>query len=287
MLSLLKAFSIFDINNLSRMPKISKALRAIGLLLRNPRLLNLILEEDQHWRRIVTKRYNLPLGLPVKRAEDLFGDFHEVVEPFAILDGGSLPTDLALLKKLARRMPQCSYFEIGTWRGESIANVAEAAKECYTLNLSSQELKEKGFDKNYISQTGFYSSGLPNVKHLEGNSLTFDFGSLEKKFDLVFIDGDHHYDLVKNDTEKVFNHLVHDKSIVVWHDYACNPEKVRFEVLAGILDGSPEEVHNQLFHVAHTLCAVYLPGHSGGTALKTTETPLGSFRIDLDFKKTT
>jgi len=59
-------------------------------------------------------------------------------------------------------------------------------------------------------------------------------------FDVLFIDGDHRYDYVKNDTAKVFRHLVHNKSIVLWHDYAYSPGQVRYEVLAGILDGVPE-----------------------------------------------
>jgi hypothetical protein len=63
------------------------------------------------------------------------------------------------------------------------------------------------------------------ILHLEGNTKTFDFAGLGKKYDLIFIDGDHSYEMVKHDTEQVFKHLVHDNSVVVWHDYAYNPEK--------------------------------------------------------------
>ena len=77
-----------------------------------------------------------------------------------------------------------------------------------------------------------------------------DFEALNKKFDLIFIDGDHHYEMVRNDTAKVFQSLFHSGSTVVWHDYAFNPEKIRFEVLAGILDGCPTEFHHQGFQEA-------------------------------------
>jgi len=239
--------------------KLSKTIAAIGQVIRNPWLLNKVLDDDRNWKRKISRWPGTENGFPVIMPWALFGDFNETVSPFAFLDGGSLPTDLALLKKLARKIKDCSYFEIGTWRGESAANVASVARECFTLNLSAAEMKGMGLPEDYINQHGAFSRNLPNVTHLEGNTRSYDFAALQRKFDLVFIDGDHHFEMVKNDTEKVFQHLVHEKSIVVWHDYARNPEKVRFEVMAGILAGSPEHLHDKLFHIAHTLCAVFLP----------------------------
>jgi hypothetical protein len=146
------------------------------------------------------------------------------------------------------------------------------------------EMRATGLSEKYIRLHGFFSKGLQNVIHLQGNSKTFEFQSPGRKFDLVFIDGDHRYEMVKNDTHKIFRHLVHEKTIVVWHDYARNPETVRFEVLAGILDGSPYEIHGNLFHVANTLCAVYLPGKTGGRFPEVPVEPEGSFSIELRLK---
>lgn len=269
------------------MPRVSKAFRAISLLVRNPWLLNKVLEEDLYWKNEVVKSFGFGNGLPVIQAELLFGDFSETVDPYAFLDGGSLPTDLALLKKLARGIPRCSYFEIGTWRGESAANVASVAETCYTLNLSSDEMKKMGMSQSYIDQHRHYSRHIPNITHLEGNTLSFDFRDLNRKFDLIFIDGDHHFDMVYNDTEKVFMNLIHENSIVVWHDYARNPETIRFEVLAGILNGCPSSCHRHIFHIANTLCAVYLPGKTGGEPLDIPVKPSGSFKVDIRFNKMT
>lgn len=267
------------------MTKFLKAVRAITAIIRNPWLLNRVLDEDNSWRRSITKKYNRQDGLPVIRPEEIFGDFDETISPFAFLDGGSLPTDLVLLKKLARQIPNCNYFEIGTWRGESVANVASIAEHCYTLNLSDDEMHKQGLNQRYIDLHRFYSKNLENVNHLAGNTLSFDFQSLNRKFDLVFIDGDHRYEMVKNDTEKVFQHLVHDKSIVVWHDYGRNPETVRYEVMAGILDGCPKSFHPHLFHVAHTLCAAYIPDLTGGKPLETPLEPSGAFDIHIRFNQ--
>jgi predicted O-methyltransferase YrrM len=267
------------------MLKISKAIRAISLLIRNPWLLNKVLEEDRHWKNEVNDKYGFQYGLPVISADELFGDFSETVDPFAFLDGSSLPTDLALLKKLARRIPHCAYFEIGTWRGESVANIASVAETCYSLNLSGEEMKQMGLNQRYIDLHRYYSKNIPNVTHLEGNTLSFDFQSLNHKFDLVFIDGDHRFEMVKNDTKKVIRHLTGENSVVVWHDYARNPETIRYEVLAGILEGCPSSYHQHIFHVENTLCAVYLPGHSGGRRLETPVEPSGFFQVDIRFHK--
>jgi hypothetical protein len=111
----------------------------------------------------------------------------------------------------------------------------------------------------YIELHGFFSRGLPNVQHLHGNSATFDMAGLGQRFDLIFIDGDHHYESVRTDTRRVFEHLVHPRTIVVWHDAATQPGQPRWEVLAGILAGLPEATGGQLVQVENTLCALYSP----------------------------
>ena len=235
----------------------TKLFMIIKQLVRKPWLLNKVLEAEDAWISYVSSKHGLRNGLPAIRASQITGTFEGRVHPIAFLDGASLPTDLLLLRLLAQKFNDCRYFEIGTWRGESVANVAEVAGECYTLNLSDEQMRSMGMNERYISLHRFFSRNLPNVVHLEGDSRNFDFSSLDKKFDLVFIDGDHHYEMVKNDTEKVFRHLVHPGSIVVWHDYARNPETIRHEVLAGILDGAPAQYHGNIYYVENTLCAVY------------------------------
>jgi predicted O-methyltransferase YrrM len=241
--------------------KVLKSLKALAILARKPYLLNLVLDENDQWRNRFTSRYPDKEKLRMISLADLLGTIHETVSPFLFLDGGSLPTDLLLLKGLARKFENCSYFEIGTWRGESVANVASVAEDCYTMDLPDEEKRALGMSEAYIKDHAVLSRHLSNVNHLKENSFTYDFSSLNKKFDLVFIDGDHHYESVKRDTQKVFSHLVHPNSIVVWHDYAYNPEKVRYEVLNAILDGVAPEFQGNIYAVSNTMCAVYFPGN--------------------------
>ncbi len=263
------------------MGKIDKLFKGIKALLQQPSLINLVIDDNKNWRKHVDQKYGLKDGLPVVELETLVPGFSVNIPVFAFLDGGSLPTDIALLMKLSGQFEACSYFEIGTWRGESVVNVAEVAGDCFTLNLSDDEMRSIGQNEDYIALTGFFSKNRKNITHLRGNSYTFDFDRLNRKFDLIFIDGDHHYESVKNDTQKVFESLVHENSVVVWHDYANNPETVRFEVLAGILDGLPSHLHQNLYHAGNTLSAVYTKANLKSHPLQNPSRPEHYFEVEI------
>ncbi len=265
--------------------KARKFLKALRLVAGRPNLLNHVLNNDEVWEQYVKKKYGMTQGLPVVELDDLFPGFEATVPLVSFLDGSSMPTDLALLMKLAGESDHCSYFEIGTWRGESVVNVAEVAAECFTLNLSDQEMRKLGLPEAYIAQQGFFSKGKKNITHLRGNSFSFDFAALNRKFDLIFIDGDHRYEAVKNDTQKVFRHLVHKNSVVVWHDYAKNPETIRHEVLAGILDGLPGHLHGNLYHVANTLSAVHINRPLNSSSLVKHASPANIFTVKINCYK--
>ncbi len=249
------------LNNKSEtMNKLFKLLKALGLILKQPSLLNILLDNSAVNKQEVIKSYNLPQGLKTVDINHLLPNFNETVEPFSYLDGGSTPIDLALLKGLAKSKKECMYFEIGTWRGESVANVANVAKHCTTLNLPDEDMLKMGLNRGYVALHRFFSKDLKNVTHLQGNSKEFDFASLNQKFDLIFIDGDHHYESVKTDTTNAFKLLKDQESIIVWHDYGNNPTDIRWDVFRGIMDGTPKDKRSCLYRVSNTLCAIYLPG---------------------------
>jgi len=264
------------------MNKFKKLFRTVSLIIKQPSLVNYILDSDEVWDKFVAKKYPNKTTLPVVEIDDLIPDFNQTLNTFTFLGGGSLPTDIILLKALANQIESCAYFEIGTWRGESVINVADTAKECFTLNLSKEEMLALNMPKEYADLHAFFSKEKKNITHLFGNSLTFDYKGLNKKFDLIFIDGNHTYDFVKSDTENIFKHLIHDNTIIVWHDYAYNPEKVRAEVLAGVFDGTPKEFHDNLYHVSNTMCAIFTKKKLTTSVFQKTATPNKVFKVTVE-----
>ncbi len=268
------------------MKKINKLINGIRALLKRPSLINLIIDSSEfHENKLKNKFRETAKELPVIGFQNLCTEGKIQVSPFAFLEGGSLPTDLALLKILAQKNKDSVYFEIGTWRGESVANVASVAKECYTLNLSSEEMQTLGLSKKYIDLHEHYSKKIKNVQHLKGHSFTFDFSPFKNKIDLVFVDGDHHYESVLKDTATAFSLLKNNQSIIVWHDYSAGPEMIRWEVFRGIYEATPAEKRKHLYKVSNTQCAIYYPFDIENKYVEYPQTPELDFVVDIAFTK--
>src|ERR1700722_9616002 len=221
--------------------------KAFYEIARNPKLLYRVVDDNSVWEKYINKNYSkFRKGLPVVQIDDLIPSFKETLEVVDFLGGGSTPPDLAIIKSLCRSVPNCKYFEIGTWRGQSVINLVDVCSECYTLNLP-----DDAFNGVYRHLFAFFSKGNPKVKHVYGDSKTFDYAGLNKKFDVIFIDANHRYDFIKSDTELVFKHLAHENTIVIWHDYGKDPATIVFETLAGILEGIPAGTEKNLYHVSN------------------------------------
>ncbi len=177
------------------------------------------------------------------------------------------------------------YLEIGTWRGESVANVAPLVKNAVSINLPDESMRMMKMEEDYINMHRFFSKKMPNISHLEADSQTFDFNSLQQKFDLIFIDGDHHTKSIINDTKNAFRLLKDENSVIVWHDYGLGTETTRFNVLAGILDGCPSEHIKHLYRVSHSLCAIFTLQEITSNFIKPNTKPNACFEVDLKIKK--
>jgi len=232
-------------------------------------------------KNYVQRKYGLKNGLPEVDLLTVFPDFKGEVECFTHLYGTSLPIDFIILRKLASQFHDCSYLEIGSWRGESLANLSPVCKSCVSVSLSNEDMRRLGFGDPFIKMQRMFSEHLPNVKHIEANSRAFDFNSLNQKFDLIFVDGDHSYDGVLNDTRKVFDLLRNENSIIVWHDCVTQYELPDWEVVAGILDGAPREKQKNIFHISNSLCAVYHPGNYQSKPSEFPSLPNKNFEISI------
>jgi predicted O-methyltransferase YrrM len=253
--------------------------------IRHANSISKLLDYESRKKEYVIKKYGYKNGFRTIELLELLPEFNETIEPYTFLDGAASPLDMAILKNLARQIPDCCYLEIGSMRGESIANVATVAKECTSISLSPEEMEKLGFSEGLIRFNNYFSHGLKNVIHIAHNSLTFDFTKLKKKFDLVFIDGDHYDASVKTDTQNAFSILRDDNSIIVWHDYGLSAGNIRWSVLAGILDGTPKDKRNNLFHISNSICALYTNRSFDSIHDLQPEIPSKNFSIRISLKK--
>jgi predicted O-methyltransferase YrrM len=267
------------------MPKLKTLWKIVHALASEPRRITRVLDMEREYQDHVVAKSGFRNGLPTIEWMDLFPDFEETIEPYSFLDGGSLPTDLALLKGLARKKQVRTYFEIGTWRGESVSNVARIAGQCISVSLSDDDMRRYGLSEQFITVHGFFSKKLSNVQHVRGDSRSLDYAPYAGQCDLVFIDADHTYESVRADTRNAFPLLRNEDSIIVWHDYGFSPETVRWSVLAAILDGSPTSAIDHLYHVSNTKCALYIQEPLNTRSVEYPALPNKTFAVKLTVMK--
>ena len=239
------------------MTQLEKTLLLLKKIVTQPSSLKKLIDYEDIYHKHLQKKYTLK-KLPTVDIRLILPDFAETVNHYTFLEGTSLDIDIALLKALARQFSACHYLELGSWRGESLANIAEIAERCTSISFADADLQKLGFGNEMIRLNRFFSKNLSNVTHIGHDTRTFDFKSLNPTFDLIFVDADHSYEAVRDDTKNVFPLLRNDKSVIVWHDYGYSTERARSPVLAGILDGLPDdEARQHVYHVSNTLCAIY------------------------------
>jgi predicted O-methyltransferase YrrM len=142
----------------------------------------------------------------------------------------SYTADLVSMCMLCRLLKPKTILEIGTFRGSGALHWAGNAPqaEVYTLDLpmdTSPSLAVTEVDLAYVDVHArakqMMFEGRPEAKRihcLHGDSATFDFAPFEGKVDLLFIDGAHSYEYVRNDTLRAGS-CCRPGSVIAWHDY--------------------------------------------------------------------
>ncbi len=267
------------------MKSLYKLIKAFELFIKEPWLINHFFKDNIIWEKKCLKDFGsscrlaqLPLNFIVK--DDPF------IIDYLFVEGGSMPTDLALLQSLAKRIENCKYLEIGTSRGESTLNVSQHVKKCITIDLPREDKEKMKMSKSVIDQSGMLIQGKNNVEQILVDTKEFNFSSLNDKFDLIFIDGDHSWKGIVNDTKKVMKSAIHPKSIIVWHDYGNSPETIRYEVLHAILSSVPKEHHHRIYHIKNTKSAVLFPETiTNATPFKEFQKPESIFNLKISLEQ--
>jgi len=135
---------------------------------------------------------------------------------------------------------------------ESILASPDAAKVLSDGDYNDDFLRDLQNRSGEVYLAGLAAAERQRIKLVKQDSTTIDFGQAFGSVDFVFIDGGHHYDIVRSDTEKSLAIL--GKGVVVWHDFSSG---IHSDVTRYLTERAAE---NRIFHVNGSLCAFQLIG---------------------------
>ncbi len=151
-------------------------------------------------------------------------------------DGNLTHYELLCLNAVVKPYVRDGFVEIGTYDGRTAANVAvnNPKSVVYTLDLPPgvSPTHDVGMDIVVVrarEELAMKCVESPNVVMLHGDSATFDFSGIS--FQACLVDGAHSDFYVRNDTEKMLQHIDRSEppgALIVWHDYGTVPAVVRY-----------------------------------------------------------
>ena len=123
------------------------------------------------------------------------------------------------LKKLKNNF---KYLEIGSFEGNSAIFIAKKFKDCKIYCVDTWIGHEQYYiDKNFNEiekNFDFNIKNYSNIVKIKNKSDTFFSENKDLKFDVIYIDGDHHYDQVLLDCQNAWKLLKRD-GIFICDDY--------------------------------------------------------------------
>lgn len=185
---------------------------------------------------------------------DLFRNIETVWLPVAAIHEETAhpnQADLLFVSAIAQTIAAKKIFEFGTYQGRTTLSLTFASEspEVFTLNLPPEQ------DPSVADFLGIFFKGTEREQYITqifADSRTFDPSPYAQSMDFIFIDANHTYDFVKNDTEKAFQ-MLKPGGVMVWHDLAPkSPGVVRY-----LHELSKEK---PLFRIRNTCLAVYVDG---------------------------
>lgn len=158
---------------------------------------------------------------------EVFGDMARVRIPLSVIHQETQHmnhVDMVYVCAIPKLRDAKKIFEIGTYRGQTTCGFADVCDdaEIYTLNLPPDQ------DGRYGEFIGSFIQTNPNkhrIHQVFSDSKSFDTTPYRHMMDFIFVDGDHSYDYIKNDTQKAFE-LLAPNGAIVWHDFAGKSEGV-------------------------------------------------------------
>jgi predicted O-methyltransferase YrrM len=185
---------------------------------------------------------------------DLFPRLENVALPIAAINeesGHTNQVDLLYVSAIAQARGARDIFEFGTYQGRTTYFLTFASPEARVTTLNLPPARDPGVAA--FLGIMFKGSDRENrITEIHSDSREFDPNPYTGRMDYIFVDGDHSYEMVKNDTEKALV-MLKPGGMIVWHDYAAkSPGVVRY--IREFAEQRP------VFRLKHTCLVVYIDG---------------------------
>ncbi len=151
-------------------------------------------------------------------------------------DGNITLQELSVITALVKQANPRTIFEIGTFDGRTTLNMAVNTGDdgrIFTLDLPKEQLDSTRLhittgDRVFVDkpESGARFKSAPvsrKITQLYGDSASFDFAPYFNTIDVVFLDGSHSYEYVRNDSEIGLQLLRNGHGTILWHDYTAWP----------------------------------------------------------------
>jgi predicted O-methyltransferase YrrM len=171
---------------------------------------------------------------------------------------------LSCLAVITKATEPLAVFEMGTFRGRTALNFALNSPpdaRVYTLDLPPTNRESAQSDTNAAdaaiigeSTTGsdYRNTDVEEkIVQLYGDSRTFDFSPYFQSMDLVYVDGAHDYEAVKEDSENAIR-MLRPGGYALWDEF-CNYGDYH-DVTRAVLEVVPD---GEVIHIENTQLALY------------------------------
>jgi predicted O-methyltransferase YrrM len=175
--------------------------------------------------------------------------------------------ELVTISSLVAHYKPLRIFEIGTFMGKTTYHLAANSPDqaqVFTLDLPQdnfeQTVAQNPYDMNLLHEgkrhdVGHYFKDTKyhrKITQIFCDSKTFDETPYAHSMDMIFVDADHTYSSVINDTNKALRMLRNDEAgkVILWHDL-----RQRSDVERGILELCDRD---KIRHIKDTMLAIYV-----------------------------
>jgi predicted O-methyltransferase YrrM len=208
------------------------------------------LEAEEHFRRLrkACRLRDLPLGAILPGVDRLAVPLGAInAETGHPNHAEMLYVVAAAQQRRARRI-----FEFGTFMGRTTFHLAAANSDAHVWTL---DLPREENPWAFAEHVGSYFTDTPEgarITSIRERSERFSPDALKGSMDFIWVDADHSYAGVKNDTNKALSMLAPGGAIM-WHDFSADS--------LGLAEFFVEFTsHTPLFHIHRTSVLLHLDG---------------------------